>query len=381
MDGGGQAALQDVGRGVGLQSTLLTRAVPTHDRRVPSPTNDFAGAEARAPPQTAGSAHLAANTAPRGLATVCRYSSRPGRQRRYHKIACFSVAGPRRSGAAMADTPRRSLWPETFKRWWLWPLGVLLFLLVVAVTLVLVAQVVYDTGNPRRFLSVLATGVLLNGAVVVILGAIITTVLSIATEIRSRGERAAEKRLELFCRMRDAHVRVALTQEILRSQTEVGTYHEQMGVLLQVVKDMGEIREEVRVSGRLYDDVDRRLIIKGIALIIIYLQEGIDQYVKWSTPADGRRPEARPDYEDAWVVKLVADHDSRRRTRQPEAEDWEPKGQMPAAYDKGLEQSKLIMRAYVYGASRNARAALREEVQQDIAARPAAEEARKPPST
>ena len=154
-----------------------------------------------------------------------------------------------------------------------------------------------------------------------------------------------------------------------------------MGVLLQVVKDMGEIREEVRVSGRLYDDVDRRLIIKGIALIIIYLQEGIDQYVNWSTPADGRRPEARPDYEDAWVVKLVADHDSRLRTRQPEAEDWEPKGQMPAAYDKGLEQSKLIMRAYVYGASRNARAALREEVQQDIAARPAAEEARKPPST
>ena len=260
-------------------------------------------------------------------------------------------------------------------------MGVLLFLLVVAVTLVLVAQVVYDTANPRRFLSVLATGVLLNGAVVVILGAIITTVLSIATEIRGRGERAAEKRLELFCRMRDAHVQVALTQEILRSQTDVVTYHKQMGVLLQVVKDMGEIREEVRVSGRLYDDIDRPLIMKGIALILIYLQQGVNEYVGWSVPADGQRPKVRPASEDAWVVNLVADHDSDRPKREPEDEGWEPKGQMPAAYDKGLEQSKLIMRAYVYGTSRKARAPQRKEIQQDISARRAAEETGKPPST
>lgn len=281
----------------------------------------------------------------------------------------------------MANTPPRSPWPETFKRWWLWPLGVLLFLLVVAVTLVLVAQVVYDTANPRRFLSVLATGVLLNGAVVVILGAIITTVLSIATEIRGRGERAAEKRLELFCRMRDAHVQVALTQEILRSQTDVVTYHKQMGVLLQVVKDMGEIREEVRVSGRLYDDIDRPLIMKGIALILIYLQHGVEEYVGWSVPADGQRPKARPASKDAWVVKLVADHDSDRPKREPEDEDWEPKGHMPAAYDKGLEQSKLIMRAYVYGTSRKTRAPQRKEIQQDIPARRAAQETGKPPLT
>jgi hypothetical protein len=64
------------------------------------PPNDFAGVEAKAPPQTADSAHPAANTARRGLPTVCRYSSRLGRHCRHHKIACFSVAGPRSSGAA-----------------------------------------------------------------------------------------------------------------------------------------------------------------------------------------------------------------------------------------------------------------------------------------
>jgi hypothetical protein len=281
----------------------------------------------------------------------------------------------------MADTPPRDPWPETFKRWWLWPLGVLLFLLVVAVTLVLVAQVVYDRGDPDGFPSILATGVLLNGAVVVILGGIVATVLSIAAEIRSRREHAAERRLERFRRMRDAHVRVALTQEILRAQRDAVTYSEQMRDLLQVIKDMGEIREEVRASGRLYDDIDRRLIMKGIALIIIYLQKGVAQYVAWCTPAGGRIPEVRPHHEDAWVVELVADHDSGRSASQPGDEDWAPQGHMPTDYDDGLEQSKLIMRAYVYGASRNARAALREKVRQNIADRRATQEAGKPPST
>ena len=57
--------------------------------------------------------------------------------------------------------------------------------------------------------------------------------------------------------MRVAHVRVALTQEILRSRTDVVTYHEQMGALLQVVKDMGEIREEVRVSASSTTHIDK----------------------------------------------------------------------------------------------------------------------------
>jgi hypothetical protein len=275
----------------------------------------------------------------------------------------------------MADSLPRAPWPETFKRWWLWPLGVLIVLLVIAATLVLVAQAVYNKDDASGFPSVLATGVLLNGAVVVTLGAIVTTVLSIAAEIRSRRERAADKRLELFRRMRDAHVRMALIRQILLAQRDAATYHKQMRALQQVIKDMQEIREEVRVSGRLYDHGDRRLIVKGIAQLIIYLQKGVSQYVTWCTPADGQTPETRPDKEGSWIVVLVADHDAGRTTDDPGNKDWEPKGHMPADYNEGLEQSKLIMRAYVYAPSRKARAALREEDQRKTAARRAAEEA------
>ena len=211
----------------------------------------------------------------------------------------------------MADRPLRG--PETLKRWWLGPLVVLVGLLLGAATLVLVAQRVYDKADPDGFQSSLAKGVLLNGAVVAILGAVVATVLSIAAEIRSRHEAAADTRLGLFRRMRDAHVRVALSQQILRARQDTDTYHKQMLVLQEVVKDIEEIREEVKVSGRLYDDVDRRMIMKGIALLIIYLNAGVSEYVEWcNTTEPQKTPKTRPDREDSWVVVLVADHDLQR---------------------------------------------------------------------
>jgi len=244
-------------------------------------------------------------------------------------------------------------------------LGVLVGLLLVAATLVLFAQRVYNRDDPNGFPSSLAKGVLLNGAVVAILGAIVATILSIAAEIRSRHEGAADKRLGLFRRMRDAHVRVALSQQVLRARRDTDTCHKQMLVVQEVVKDMEEIREEVKVSGRLYDDVDRRMIMKGIALLSMYLNEGVREYVEWCTTAETSK--TRPNGEESWVVVLAADHDGDPPTpepgaQDPGAEDWESPGRMPPKYEDGLEQSKLIMRHYVYGASRKERAVLRQKV-------------------
>jgi hypothetical protein len=287
----------------------------------------------------------------------------------------------------MADRPLRG--PETLKRWWLGPLVVLVGLLLGAATLVLVAQRVYDKTDPDGFQSSLAKGVLLNGAVVAILGAVIATVLSIAAERRSRHEAAADTRLGLFRRMRDAHVRVALSQQILRARRDPDTYHEQMLVLQKVVKDMEEIGEEVRVSGRLYDDDDRRMIMKGIEQLIIYLNKGVSQYVAWCNTAEPpNTPGTRPDRNGSWVVVLVAHHDGDEPIPDlgNKDKDWVSPGGMPPEYEDGLEQSKGMMRHIVYGASRKKRAILRQEVRkgiarrEEIAKRKAAEETGVPPS-
>jgi hypothetical protein len=229
------------------------------------------------------------------------------------------------------------------KRPWVWPTIIVIVLAVVAIWLVDVAHDNYDASDQYSWQSVLASG-LLNGAVVVVLGAGVTALVALIGELRARTERERDKRLELFRRMRDAHVRVALTQQILRAQHDGDTYRKRMQDLLQVIKDLGEVREEVRVSGKLYR-AHRTLIMHGIAEIIKFLQQGISQYNKWSETADGGSK--APD--QGWLKELVEERISEESKLPPSREDWEPERNMPPDYDLGLAKSKLVMRSYVYG--------------------------------
>ena len=229
---------------------------------------------------------------------------------------------------------------------------------------------------------------------VAILGAVVATVLSGAAEIRSWQEADAEKRLGLFRRMRDAHLRVVRIQQILRARRDPDTYDKQMRTLQKAVRDMEEIREEVNVSSRLYDDADRRMIMKGIDLLGIYLSRGVSEHLEWwKTVEPPNTPNKRPDGEESWVVGLVAEHDEAVLGRDsaatggdqpipagPGADDYVPPGGMPSEYEDGLERSKLIMRLYVYEPSRKKRAYKREEILNRIRHREDAEETKSPPS-
>jgi uncharacterized membrane protein YcjF (UPF0283 family) len=121
----------------------------------------------------------------------------------------------------------------------MWPTIIVIILAAVAVWLVDVAHDNYDASDQYSWQSVLASGVL-NGAVVVVLGAAVTALLALMGELRARTERERDKRLELFRRMRAAHVSVALTQQILRAQPDGSAYRERMQDLYQVIKDLVE---------------------------------------------------------------------------------------------------------------------------------------------
>jgi hypothetical protein len=233
-------------------------------------------------------------------------------------------------------------------RWpWVWPALLVVVLAAAAVWLVDYAHDSYSPGEKDSWQSVLASGVL-NGAGVVVLGAAVTALLALVGELRARAERQRDKRLDLFNRMRGAHVRVALTQQMLRAQSDGATYRQRMQDLLQVIKDLEEIREEVKVSGKLYR-AHRPRIMHGIAQIIVFLQKGVDEYHTWSRSAAGvsHAPER------GWLAELVDQLDEKHYSEKSKLstsdEDWQPQGNMPPAYDLGLERSKLVMRAYVYG--------------------------------
>ena len=272
----------------------------------------------------------------------------------------------------MTETPARA-WPEAVKRWWLGSTVALLVLVAVATGFVVAADVVYDVEEPDSFSNLVATDVLLNGVAVVALGAVLALAVSFATAVRDRKEAEAQRRLELFLRIRDAHVRAAQTRQVLRARHDTDTYNQEMRGLLCVVQDLGEIREEVRVSGKLYDDIDREWIRRGIAIMIDYLQQGLAEYSAWcASPTDGRP--GRPEGQGLWVADLTDDYDACHPQFEAEDPDWEPSGRTPFRYDDGLEQSKLIMRAYVYGASAKDRKGLRHRVEENIAWRKRAAE-------
>jgi hypothetical protein len=106
----------------------------------------------------------------------------------------------------------------------------------------------------------------------------------------------------------------------------------------------------------LYAEDDQQSIVEGIARIIDFLQEGIAEYTSWcreGTRSHSRwrsaRLEPRNPRSDKWLVQLIEERESSRSKLPPSDEMWEPRGNMPCDYDDGLEMSKLVMRAYVYG--------------------------------
>jgi hypothetical protein len=238
-------------------------------------------------------------------------------------------------------------WSERFvDHSWLLPAITVVVLIAIATGLVFIAHQIYDSGDPDGFPSILASGIP-GGAGVAVFGAAITGLLTLSTEIRARAERNMKKRLELFRRMREAHVSIALAQQVLRARGEDDLYHAQMQDLMQVAKDLEEIREEVRVSNTLYAEGHRRSIMEGIALIVIFLQEGIAEYTSWCWAENPPRPLDHG--AGNWLEQLVEERESPRSWLQPSDEAWEPSGNMPTDYDKGLEKSKRVMREYVYG--------------------------------
>src|SRR5688500_18572861 len=114
----------------------------------------------------------------------------------------------------MANRFRRN-WADRFMdHSWLWPLVTVVVLFAIAAALAAVAYQIYDSDNRDSFRSILASGIL-GGAGVAVFGAAITGLLALAAEVRARAERNRSKRIELFRRMRNAHVRIALVQQIL----------------------------------------------------------------------------------------------------------------------------------------------------------------------
>src|SRR5689334_1181323 len=136
--------------------------------------------------------------------------------------------------------------PVPARRSWLWPVISIVVLVAIAVVVSVVAWQNYNSTAPSTFKSVFASN-LLQGAVIVIGAAVIAALLGVIQEMRTKGEHDIAKRLELFRRMRSAHVHIACTQGLLRADDNPELYAKQMRALMDVSRDLEELRMEVKV--------------------------------------------------------------------------------------------------------------------------------------
>jgi hypothetical protein len=99
--------------------------------------------------------------------------------------------------------------------------------------------------------------------------------------------------------------------------------------------------------------------------MIDYLQQVLGEYTDWSREGRTTRPG-----ESSLLSLLTRDYDRHYASGLPPGDPaWDPGAHMPFEYDDGLEQSKLILRAYAYDNSEEELAELRAEIEQRIAKR------------
>jgi hypothetical protein len=112
----------------------------------------------------------------------------------------------------------KSLVPMSARWSWVWPLLTVLALLAIALALAGLARRYYDRRRPNTSNNLVAS-TLLQGAVIVIGGALIAALLGVIEEVRATRERARVK-TRAIGRLRGAHVRDCQRAEAGRSQRQ-----------------------------------------------------------------------------------------------------------------------------------------------------------------
>ncbi|MBA2559664.1 MAG: hypothetical protein H0V07_07185 [Propionibacteriales bacterium] len=209
-------------------------------------------------------------------------------------------------------------------------------LVAVAAVVGLIAWRLFEGSSPDTFGRALA-GLLLQLALIVVLGAAIKFVVDSYADRRARLDREQQERIELLRRMRAQHVKVAFAQRLILAHQTGKTYTEQLRVLMIVGAELEDLAEDVRATVDLFGD-DHGTVIFGIEEIVSYLAEGSAEYVECHAKVDA----------DA-VAKKNLEHMIRTHNMVWVKEFIAPSPSFPDSYAQSLAKCKGRMRQHAYG--------------------------------
>jgi len=209
-------------------------------------------------------------------------------------------------------------------------------LVAVAVFVGLIARRLYENSLPDTFGRALAD-LLLQLALIVVLGTAIKLVVDGYADRRAMLEREQQERLELLRRMRAQHVKVAFAQRLILAHQSGKTYTEQLRTLMIVGAELEDLAEDVRATGNVFGD-DQGSVIAGIEEIVSYLADGSAEYVNCHAKVDADAVAKKnleqmiSSHDMVWIKAFIA-----------------PSPNFPVTYAMALAKCKGRMRQHAYG--------------------------------
>ena len=157
-------------------------------------------------------------------------------------------------------------------------------LLLFMIWLLLVLASVYifnyvdSTQGLNDFLEQLAK-LLLQAAIIVFIGAVLNFILNRLYKQKEKEEADRQNRIEFLRRVRAVHTTIQTSQTLLIAHKSPKTYVEVMRKLIQLVYDVIEIEEDLKVTVDLFSEKTK--MVSALENISSYIKEGVEEYKKF----------------------------------------------------------------------------------------------------
>jgi len=230
---------------------------------------------------------------------------------------------PETSGPRPARTPPRK---GFFQRW------LTIGAMVIAGVLVGGAAVVYATTKGDKPFGRSAADLLLQLAFLLVAGTFLKWLIDRINKEHDKDQGFRSKQMDFLRRMREAHVRIASAQRLIRADPSPKTYSEQMRALMLVTPELEDIERDVAATTDLFckEPADKENIQDGIKEVVDYLDDAYYQYAAWDKSGDSSETFSHQ-VKTGWLAELL-----------------KSKQGMPERYKCALDKSKGKIRSYVY---------------------------------
>jgi hypothetical protein len=173
-------------------------------------------------------------------------------------------------------------------------------------------------------------------AIFVLIGAAVKEIVEWRTAEKGRYLKDAEMRADFLKRLRDMHIKILQSRDLMLAHQSAKTWAEESRNLMQVIPELEEISEELKVYTNLFEEQEQ--IEEGVEGIITYLKNCREEYMS-NHEAVGSDWKATGRLDDTINKRgMVWYRDFTSGTDKYEAD-----------YIRNLKRAKLRMRSQVYG--------------------------------